>query len=928
MSKIYLINGGSSRPVDELITARLRDGLNSELTLSLTLTAADVPYINDSTNVLYEGQLFYISSYQKDTDGQSPICTVECEHISYILNDEEYKLEEFIMTGTPAQLLAAALAGTPFTVGVVEPSNTTEIFINDPASRRAILFTVATLAGGEIEYDGNAINIRTHRGSTSYIDLMGTDNVTHVAINRDVRERTTSYNITLGRKTILNAGDNVHIVFTPLGINANTRIIAIEYNPYNPFEVSVDVGDYVPDILESFERIDDAIKAAENAAKRVDSVASKAEDAVKKAEQAIEKAEGYDERITITENNVLGLADGLVTINGSITTISNQIVTTSTTLRTEIADAKQAAITESTNFTLQQNLSITGQINGIYTDLLNIEGEIQAVDLRLTVESKTLTQAISNAQQAAILTSTQYTADLSAKVLSKMGVTNYEVSVQSGTLVNQIADAKQAAVDLAATYTRSYTDGVVSTINTSMAAIKLTADAASAQAEMIVTNIGSSGTVNAASIVASVNSAGSSVMINANKVVLTAYSTTAQMNTAITTEIGNINLTVSSSTSNNQTTSTINLRRGTTSISNISITGTTATQAATITADAIKGITLSVTTSAANDQTSSTITMKSGTTTIDTAIVIGTTAAQATSITNSAISGLTLSVTTSTASNQTTSTITMRRGTTTITSAAVIGTTAAQVSTITADAVNGITLSVTNGSTSSTFTLKNGSSTLSSGSITFNGFVTFTNLSSVNTSTTINGGNITTGTIDANTVTIKNLSASNITTGTLSADRIDVSQLRLNRLYASNYIAVEAYNTSSLYIGGGYNNGTFTNLFLYANSYIYIGQNTDYYRLIIDTSSRILRGASSGTGSYGWSLGSSTYPYLTLYSYSLDILGGSIRLGTSGAGIGFFGVNPQSRKTLSDVSSAATLAIMIGAFNSLLGHLRSYGLLY
>lgn len=62
--------------------------------------------------------------------------------------------------------------------------------------------------------------------------------------------------------------------------------------------------------------------------------------------------------------------------------------------------------------------------------------------------------------------------------------------------------------------------------------------------------------------------------------------------------------------------------------------------------------------------------------------------------------------------------------------------------------VDSITLSVSNGSTSSTISLKAGSTTIASQTITMSGLVTFTGLS--NGTTTINGACIKTGTISAN----------------------------------------------------------------------------------------------------------------------------------------------------------------------------------
>ena len=67
--------------------------------------------------------------------------------------------------------------------------------------------------------------------------------------------------------------------------------------------------------------------------------------------------------------------------------------------------------------------------------------------------------------------------------------------------------------------------------------------------------------------------------------------------------------------------------------------------------------------------------------------------------------------------------------------------------------VDSITLSVTNGSESSTIQLKAGSTTISSANITFNGMVTFNDLSTAG-STVINGANITTGTISADRINL------------------------------------------------------------------------------------------------------------------------------------------------------------------------------
>ena len=101
----------------------------------------------------------------------------------------------------------------------------------------------------------------------------------------------------------------------------------------------------------------------------------------------------------------------------------------------------------------------------------------------------------------------------------------------------------------------------------------------------------------------------------------------------------------------------------------------------------------------------------------------------------------------------------------------------------------GISLQVNNGSTSSgitiTTTKEDGSTSTASGTITMNGLVKFTDLSTSG-ATTINGANIqtgtlsaskiTTGTLNASRVTVTNLNASNINTGTINGRPITNSQ--------------------------------------------------------------------------------------------------------------------------------------------------------
>ena len=102
-----------------------------------------------------------------------------------------------------------------------------------------------------MEYDGYVIHLRKHRGSTVASRLMDGENVTNLSVTIDGRENTAAYEISLFKMADLQAGDEVNITYTPMGIQADTRIVSIQYNPFYRYTVRVEVGNYVPNLMAS-----------------------------------------------------------------------------------------------------------------------------------------------------------------------------------------------------------------------------------------------------------------------------------------------------------------------------------------------------------------------------------------------------------------------------------------------------------------------------------------------------------------------------------------------------------------------------------------------------------------------------------------------------------------------------------------------------
>ncbi len=269
MIEIYATVGGVRQcAFPRVLSADVCDKLSGERTLSFSVLASRSQPLAVGMVAKLDGQYYSIVRVSKRITGGFPVTTVHCEHITYTLNDEKYNLVTFVFDGTPAAGMAQLLAGTPFSVGVNEATGRVECAFTDqsPLSRRYVLMRFIDACGCEIEYDGYKINLRKHRGSSVRKSLMDGENVTDLAVTEDSRENTQSYEISLFKMADLQAGDEVNITYTPMGVHVEKRIVGIEYDPFYRYTVRIEVGDYIPGILDTLQgaknKADNALKTA------------------------------------------------------------------------------------------------------------------------------------------------------------------------------------------------------------------------------------------------------------------------------------------------------------------------------------------------------------------------------------------------------------------------------------------------------------------------------------------------------------------------------------------------------------------------------------------------------------------------------------------------------------------------------------------
>ena len=269
MIEIYATVGGVRQcAFPRVLSADVCDKLSGERTLSFSVLASRSQPLAVGMVAKLDGQYYSIVRVSKRIAGGFPVTTAHCEHITYTLNDEKYNLATFVFEGTPAAGMAQLLSGTPFSVGVNEATGRVECAFTDqsPLSRRYVLMRFIDACGCEIEYDGYKINLRKHRGSVNRKHLMDGENVTDLAVTEDSRENTQSYEISLFKMADLQAGDEVNITYTPMGVHVEKRIVGIRYDPFYRYTVHIEVGDYIPGILDTLQgaknKADNALKTA------------------------------------------------------------------------------------------------------------------------------------------------------------------------------------------------------------------------------------------------------------------------------------------------------------------------------------------------------------------------------------------------------------------------------------------------------------------------------------------------------------------------------------------------------------------------------------------------------------------------------------------------------------------------------------------
>lgn len=229
--------------LDHYFDDEITEQTNGLYTLKFSVYLDDLksPYITIGNFAEVEGQYFNIVHHRRTrADSGAVIISAECEQVAYDLIYQTY--DQFIHTGSPTTLLQYALAGTGFTLDVVELTELTSVEMKEAANVRAIIIAIATAAGGELKFNKYKISLLRRRGREHSVQFRFGKNLLGIVKDVDAKTGTavTSYEVnvvelrSLPEFAMLEAfelGDTVDIIDEELGINEKQRIIQYTYSP-------------------------------------------------------------------------------------------------------------------------------------------------------------------------------------------------------------------------------------------------------------------------------------------------------------------------------------------------------------------------------------------------------------------------------------------------------------------------------------------------------------------------------------------------------------------------------------------------------------------------------------------------------------------------------------------------------------------------
>ena len=568
--------------------------------------------IKAKANDTSEPQLFRIYKSSKPLNG---IVTYSAEHISYDLNGIPV-LGFIINNATPQTAIARAIqeAGLPSpftTTSDITTLNSTAILT--PCSVRAILGgqagSILDVWGGELEFDNFIVRLHKRRGSDSGVSIEYGKNLKDLKQESNIAECYTHIMpYVICSKETEKGEQNQACVYL------SEKVL--------PLNSSENIGHNKAYIMDFTDRFKDGEEITESAlrAKAIEYIGATQLGAPKvtlnvsfvqlwqteeyKNIAPLERVKLCD--IVTVKFSELGVESKAKVIKTVYDTLNERYESVTlgdvkeTFSDTVIETGKQiATVKQSTERT---EAHITRTNDRITAEVTRAKGAEEALTTKIELTAESITSEVTKTVNDEVTRAKAAEADLSGNIDNVSTTLSSQIRQTAESITAEVTRAKGAEEALTAKIeltAESITSEITKTVNDEVTRAKAAEADLSGNIDNVSTSLSSQIRQTAESITAEVTRA---------------KGAEEALSTRISQTFNNITLSVSSTTSNNQTTSTLTLKNGNVTIDTANVVGTTATQAAAIAADAVNGITLSVSNS--TTAATSTLTLKNGNVTI------------------------------------------------------------------------------------------------------------------------------------------------------------------------------------------------------------------------------------------------------------------------------------------------------------------------
>lgn len=275
--KLYNSGGQVLAVLDNIIkeTASIKRVVNGEFTFNFSAYEKELKseYFDPANVLVVDGQTFDIKYIEQEheTDVQYAI---QCEHVNYRLEDgEENLFPSYTYTGTPTQILSNILAGTEFSVGTVEFTDTITITVNTEITRKSLIYELANTLGGEVDYTnlGFTINILASIGKNNGFQARFGKNlkgIRKIIDNRGGLKTYYSVDIIMLKNSneyiekelrdleTIDVGDTIQLIDPVIGLDIQNRILSREYNPIFEVNTKLEIANNIELITTKIKQIE------------------------------------------------------------------------------------------------------------------------------------------------------------------------------------------------------------------------------------------------------------------------------------------------------------------------------------------------------------------------------------------------------------------------------------------------------------------------------------------------------------------------------------------------------------------------------------------------------------------------------------------------------------------------------------------------